>query len=125
MSEATVTANHALVAGLDVGSRSIELVLLEDGQVVHRAKLPTTFDPLAQCRRLLEGLPPARIVATGYGRKLLVENLKHPGSRPSPRFRPMPWGRTISFPGGPHRPGHRRPGHQGHRPGGRRQGGQV
>ncbi len=65
------------VVGLDVGSRSIELVLLEGGQVVRQAKLPTTFDPLAQCRRLLEGLPPARIVATGYGRKLLVENLKH------------------------------------------------
>jgi (R)-2-hydroxyacyl-CoA dehydratese activating ATPase len=77
MSEATLTANHALVAGIDVGSRSIELVLLEGGQVVRQAKLPTTFDPLAQCRRLLEGLPPARIVATGYGRKLLVENLRH------------------------------------------------
>jgi predicted CoA-substrate-specific enzyme activase len=62
--------------GLDVGSRSIELVLLENGQVVHWARLPTTFDPLAQCRRLLEDLPPARIVATGYGRKLLVENPK-------------------------------------------------
>jgi predicted CoA-substrate-specific enzyme activase len=65
------------VIGLDVGSRSIELLLLEDGQVVHWTRLPTTFDPLAQCRRLLEGLPPARIVATGYGRKLLVENLNH------------------------------------------------
>ena len=65
------------IIGLDVGSRSIELVLLEGAQVVHQAKLPTTFDPLAQCRRLLEGLPPARIVATGYGRKLLVENLEH------------------------------------------------
>lgn len=64
------------VIGLDVGSRSIELVLLEDGQVMRQAKLPTTFDPLAQCHRLLEGLPPARIVATGYGRKLLVENMK-------------------------------------------------
>lgn len=65
------------IIGLDVGSRSIELVLLEGGQVVRQARLPTTFDPLAQCRRLLEGLTPARIVATGYGRKLLVENLLH------------------------------------------------
>jgi predicted CoA-substrate-specific enzyme activase len=65
------------IIGIDVGSRSIELVLLESGQVVHQAKLPTTFDPLAQCHRLLDDLPPARIVATGYGRKLLVEHLKH------------------------------------------------
>ena len=77
MSEATVTANNALVAGIDIGSRSIELVLLQDGQVVHWDLLPTTFDPLGQCRRLLEGLPPVRIVATGYGRKLLAEHLGH------------------------------------------------
>jgi predicted CoA-substrate-specific enzyme activase len=68
-------AEDTRVIGLDVGSRSIELVLLEDGQVAHWGRLPTSFDPLAQCRRLLEGLPPARIVATGYGRKLLVDNL--------------------------------------------------
>jgi predicted CoA-substrate-specific enzyme activase len=65
------------IIGIDVGSRSIELVLLEDGQMVHQGKLPTTFDPLAQCQRLLDGLPPARIVATGYGRKLVAEHLKH------------------------------------------------
>jgi len=70
------TTAHRVI-GVDVGSRSIELVLREDGQVVQQAKLPTTFDPLAQCHRLLDGLPPARIVATGYGRKLLVEHLKH------------------------------------------------
>ncbi|MFA5111863.1 MAG: acyl-CoA dehydratase activase [Desulfobaccales bacterium] len=64
-------------AGIDVGSRSIELVVLNRGQVAHQAKLPTTFDPLAQCRRLLEALGPVRLVATGYGRKLLVEHLKH------------------------------------------------
>jgi (R)-2-hydroxyacyl-CoA dehydratese activating ATPase len=63
------------VIGLDVGSRSIELVLLDGTQVMYQAKLPTTFDPLAQCRRLLEGLAPARIVATGYGRKLVAEHL--------------------------------------------------
>jgi predicted CoA-substrate-specific enzyme activase len=68
--------NSSKIIGLDVGSRSIELVLKEAGAVVHQAKLPTTFDPLAQCRRLLEDLPPARIVATGYGRKLVAEHLK-------------------------------------------------
>jgi activator of 2-hydroxyglutaryl-CoA dehydratase len=78
MSKATVTANHPLVAGIDIGSRSIELVLLQDGQVVHWDLLPTTFDPLGQCRSLLERVRAARIVATGYGRKLLLENLDHP-----------------------------------------------
>ena len=45
-----------LVAGLDIGSRSIELVFLEGGRMADWAKLPTTFDPLAQCRRLLQSV---------------------------------------------------------------------
>ena len=60
-------------AGMDIGSRSIELVLLAGGEVVHSAKAPTTFDPLAQCRALLDGVRAERLVATGYGRKLLAE----------------------------------------------------
>jgi predicted CoA-substrate-specific enzyme activase len=71
------TTDAHRIIGLDVGSRSIELVLTEAGQVVQQAKLPTTFDPLAQCHRLLDNLPPARIVATGYGRKLVAEHLMH------------------------------------------------
>ena len=59
---------------LDIGSRSIELVLLEGGRMADWAKLPTTFDPLAQCRRLLQSVHGVPIVATGYGRKLIQEN---------------------------------------------------
>jgi (R)-2-hydroxyacyl-CoA dehydratese activating ATPase len=61
-------------AGIDVGSRSIELVVLEAGRIVQQAMLPTTFDPLGQCRRLLADLSDVPVVATGYGRKLLVEH---------------------------------------------------
>jgi (R)-2-hydroxyacyl-CoA dehydratese activating ATPase len=64
-----------LVAGLDIGSRSIDLVLLEDARLVHWDLLPTTFDPLAQVRRLLNGIRAEVVVATGYGRKLAVEAL--------------------------------------------------
>ena len=78
MGEGTGTAHHPLVAGIDIGSRSIELVLLQDGRVVHWDLLPTTFDPLGQCRSLLDRVRAARIVATGYGRKLLLEKLDHP-----------------------------------------------
>ena len=46
------------IIGIDVGSRSIEVVLLEVGQAVHQVKLPTSFDPLAQCQRLLDGSAP-------------------------------------------------------------------
>ncbi len=57
-------------AGIDIGSRSIELVLLEDGEMVVSRRLPTTFDPLRQCRTLLSGQRISRMAATGYGREL-------------------------------------------------------
>ena len=65
----------ALVAGIDIGSRSIELVVLKNGQVAASQRRPTTYDPLAQCIDILTSLPPMPIVATGYGRKLIVEEL--------------------------------------------------
>jgi predicted CoA-substrate-specific enzyme activase len=62
------------VAGIDIGSRSIELVVLKEGAIVHAAKVPTTFDPMAQCRKLLEHARPSKMVATGYGRKLFADS---------------------------------------------------
>ncbi|WP_207262218.1 acyl-CoA dehydratase activase [Desulfovibrio sp. Huiquan2017] len=60
-----------MIAGLDIGSRSIELVILVNGEVAESRKLPTTFDPVAQCFRLLDGLHPTSLVGTGYGRNLI------------------------------------------------------
>ncbi len=68
--------NQNLAAGLDIGSRSIELALLEGDRLVDWAKVPTTFDPLAQCRRLLKDVQAENLVATGYGRKLALEQLR-------------------------------------------------
>ena len=61
-------------AGIDIGSRSIELVILKDGDIIHSDKTATTFDPLAQCERLMKGIEATKIVATGYGRKLFTES---------------------------------------------------
>jgi len=60
--------------GIDIGSRTIELVLLEDGEIALHRRLETTFEPLAQCRRILDGVSCLDPVATGYGRKLFVEH---------------------------------------------------
>ena len=60
------------IVGIDIGSRSIEMALLEDGRLVDQAKLPTTFDPLKQCAKILKGIKTKKIVATGYGRKLFA-----------------------------------------------------
>ena len=60
-----------MFGGIDIGSRSTEFVLQKDGDVVHRAQLPTTFSPLEQCKKLLCGHTPDCLVATGYGRELI------------------------------------------------------
>lgn len=59
-----------LAAGIDIGSRAIKLVLVEDGRVLHSAVEDTGTDPLGVCRRLLDGLAWDAVTATGYGRHL-------------------------------------------------------
>ncbi|MBU1003643.1 MAG: 3-hydroxyacyl-ACP dehydratase [Proteobacteria bacterium] len=61
-----------MIAGIDVGSRSMELVVLNGGGVAVSRRLPTTFHPRRQLALLLEGLNPERVVATGYGRELVA-----------------------------------------------------
>ena len=63
------------IAGIDIGSRSIELVVLNHvGKIEHQVRVPTTFDPLRQCREILEGVVVERVTTTGYGRKLFAES---------------------------------------------------
>lgn len=66
--------HQEIVAGIDIGSRSIELVVLNGAGPVHQLKAPTTFDPLGQCAALIRQVKTERIVATGYGRKLFAES---------------------------------------------------
>jgi len=62
------------VIGLDIGSRTIKRVILEDGELVDHRVLPGTHDPLAVCDELLAGHEADRVVATGYGRRLFAEH---------------------------------------------------
>lgn len=57
-------------AGLDVGSRTIVLVELRDGEQRSHI-IDTGPDPLERCRRLLNVSAYSRLVATGYGRHLV------------------------------------------------------
>ncbi|MFW5487932.1 MAG: acyl-CoA dehydratase activase [Desulfovibrio sp.] len=59
-----------MIAGIDIGSRSMELVVLEGEEITLSRRLPTTFDPRKQLVNLLEGVRPSHVVATGYGRQL-------------------------------------------------------
>ena len=53
------------LAGLDIGSRSIELVVRRDGATTTTRRLPTTFDPLGQLRALFPDGAPRELAVTG------------------------------------------------------------
>jgi activator of 2-hydroxyglutaryl-CoA dehydratase len=65
-------------AGIDIGSRSIELVTVdENGQVMENLKTDTGFNPVAQAKTLITGLAFDKIMATGYGRGLFETAFDH------------------------------------------------
>jgi predicted CoA-substrate-specific enzyme activase len=62
-----------LVAGLDIGSRTIALVEWDGRHATRSVVADTGSDPLGNSRALLAGRVYDRLVATGYGRNLAVE----------------------------------------------------
>lgn len=62
-----------LVAGLDIGSRTIALVERDGGHTMRAVVVDTGTDPLGNSRALLAGRTYDRLVATGYGRHLASE----------------------------------------------------
>lgn len=62
--------------GLDIGSRSIELAVINGEEIEHQAALPTTHNPAAQIKALLADVAICDAVCvTGYGRKLAAQEL--------------------------------------------------
>ena len=58
-------------AGIDIGSRSIELVVVDDsGKIVTSLQTDTGFDPMTAAKDLIRGVAYDCIMATGYGRNL-------------------------------------------------------
>jgi predicted CoA-substrate-specific enzyme activase len=66
------------VCGIDVGSRTIKVVDLDADtkRILDFRKVETTYTPIDQCMKILNGLSAERIVATGYGRKLLQDQVR-------------------------------------------------
>jgi predicted CoA-substrate-specific enzyme activase len=62
-------------AGLDIGSRTVKLVVIQRGAAVLTRKALTSHDPLDAARTLVDGVEYDVIVATGYGRHLLKGHL--------------------------------------------------
>lgn len=60
-----------LFAGIDIGSRTIELVVVDDAdEIIASLQADTGFDPIAEAKKLINGVRYDRIMATGYGRNL-------------------------------------------------------
>jgi (R)-2-hydroxyacyl-CoA dehydratese activating ATPase len=57
-------------AGIDIGSRTVKLVVVEDSVMVSTGIRENTFQTLLNCEELLGGLQYDVITATGYGRHL-------------------------------------------------------
>jgi len=58
-------------AGIDIGSRTIELVVVdESGEIEACLQADTGFDPITEAKTLVDGICYDRIMATGYGRNL-------------------------------------------------------
>jgi predicted CoA-substrate-specific enzyme activase len=60
-----------LFSGIDIGSRSIELVVVDSsGDIISSLQADTGFDPMNEAEKLINGRRFDRIIATGYGRSL-------------------------------------------------------
>jgi predicted CoA-substrate-specific enzyme activase len=57
--------------GIDIGSRTVKLVIVDaDGSIVDRVVRDTTPDVASECEALIAARPHDRILSTGYGRAL-------------------------------------------------------
>ncbi|MGQ9777288.1 MAG: acyl-CoA dehydratase activase [Thermodesulfobacteriota bacterium] len=65
-------------AGIDIGSRTIKLVVVEKGEIVTFFISDTTHDPLEQCKKLMEQTSYDKILATGYGRHFFETHFHAP-----------------------------------------------
>ncbi len=58
-------------AGIDIGSRTIELVVVDEaGTILEGRRADTGFDPVSEAENLVRETSFDRIMATGYGRSL-------------------------------------------------------
>lgn len=57
--------------GIDIGSRYIKYVLIENNRLLEFQRRETGHKPLAACREIIAHNKPERLIATGYGRHLL------------------------------------------------------
>lgn len=58
-------------AGIDIGSRTVKLAVVENGSIIELKKTINSYNPLETCQEILSGVEFDTLTATGYGRHLL------------------------------------------------------
>ncbi len=66
-----------MFGGIDIGSRTVKIVIMENGHVRDFQVINSGHDPYAQAFKLINTYKPKRLVATGYGRHALELDLAH------------------------------------------------
>ncbi|MCZ4693353.1 3-hydroxyacyl-ACP dehydratase [Ancylomarina euxinus] len=66
------------LAGIDIGSRSIELIVLKDGHVIHSKQADSGYNPIERVKELTSGISFDKIMATGYGRSIVEVAFDYP-----------------------------------------------
>lgn len=84
------------IAGIDIGSRTIKLVVVEGSEIVVSFITDTTHDPLDQCKKLMEQTSFDKILATGYGRHFFETEFDVPTVT---EIKAFPRGAKALFPG--------------------------
>lgn len=64
--------------GIDIGSRTIEVVVMEEGRVIDSRQTDSGYDPLKEVEKILERLDYDATMATGYGRHLFELSFEAP-----------------------------------------------
>jgi predicted CoA-substrate-specific enzyme activase len=59
-----------MILGIDIGSRTIKVVAIEDGEILDYQIIESSFNPHLQSMELIKKYHPEKIIATGYGRHL-------------------------------------------------------
>ncbi len=67
------------VLGLDVGSTYIKATLIKGRNLEALELSETSYNPLEKCKNFIKKFKPDRVIATGYGRKLISEKLNKLG----------------------------------------------
>ena len=60
--------------GIDIGSRTVKLVVMESNKIFLSFRADSSYDPLAVSKEMLNGISYDTLVATGYGRHMFSEH---------------------------------------------------